>query len=330
MIIKIKKIFKIIGAAFISLLLVLILGSQTLKFIEKDKVKAKGVMVEVDGKKMHVYSEGKGEKTIVLLSGLGTVAPSIDFKPLIEEFKNDYRVVVVETFGYGFSDKTDKERSAENIVNEIREALAKASINGPYILMPHSISSVYSDYYSRKYPNEVEAVIHIDGTLTKYVYSNPSEVDKKEGLKSRILATTANLIGGDRLAYKNRFKPVECFTEEDKKNLVIMGARNPFNYAMKNELDMLVSNCNSVMALNASRNIPVLRFGAIEGISEHDKNYMKLFDDEINGLKKAKCVFLTGKHYLHYTKAKVIGDEARKFLKEVKEAQIKNKGDFNI
>lgn len=121
MLIKIKKIFKIIGAAFISLLLVLILGSQMLKFIEKDKVKANGTMVEVDGKKMHIYSEGKGEKTIVMLSGLGTVAPSIDFKPLIEEFKNDYKVVVVETFGYGFSDKTDKERSAENIVNEIRK-----------------------------------------------------------------------------------------------------------------------------------------------------------------------------------------------------------------
>lgn len=330
MFVNIKKVVKVIGAACISLLLVLMLGSQMLKFIEKDKVKAKGVMVEVDGKKMHVYSEGKGEKTIVMLSGLGTVAPSIDFKPLIEEFKNDYKVVVVETFGYGFSDKTDKERSAENIVNEIREALAKTSINGPYILMPHSISSVYSDYYSRKYPKEVEAVIHIDGTLTKYVYNNPGEVDKKEGLKSRILATTANLIGADRLAYKNRLKTIECFTEEDKKNLVIMGARNPFNYSMKNELDMLVSNCNSVMTLNASRNIPVLRFGAIEGITEHDKNYMKLFDEEINGFKKAKCVFLNGKHYLHYTKAKVIGEETRKFLNEVKEAQSRDKDDFNI
>lgn len=318
MFIKIKKVLKIIFAAIISLLIVLVLGSQMLKFIERDKVKAKGVMVEVDGKKMHVYSEGKGEKTIVMLSGLGTIAPSIDFKPLIEEFKNDYRVVLVETFGYGFSDKTDKERSAENIVNEIREALAKASINGPYILMPHSISSIYSDYYARRYPSEVEAVIHIDGTLTKYLYNNPSEVDPLEGTKSKILATAANLIGADRLAYKNRFKTLDCFTDEDKKNLVIMGARNPFSHAMSNEIKMLVNNCNSIMTLNASINTPILRIGAIQGITEEDKKYMNLVEDEIKGLKKAKCVFLNGKHYLHYTKAKVIGEETRKFLKEVK------------
>ena len=34
-----------------------------------------------------------------------------------------YKVVVVEPFGYGLSDETEKERTTENIVNEIHEAL---------------------------------------------------------------------------------------------------------------------------------------------------------------------------------------------------------------
>ena len=41
----------------------------------------------------------------------------------------------------------------------MREALQKSNIKGPYILMPHSVSGVYSMYYANKYPDEVKAII---------------------------------------------------------------------------------------------------------------------------------------------------------------------------
>lgn len=42
--------------------------------------------------------------------------------------------------------------------------------------MPHSISSIYSEYYSSKYPEEVEAVISLDGTPTVIYEDMPSFV----------------------------------------------------------------------------------------------------------------------------------------------------------
>jgi pimeloyl-ACP methyl ester carboxylesterase len=45
---------------------------------------------------------GRTAQSIVLLSGLGTPAPAVDFAPLIREL-GDYDVVVVEGFGYGYS-----------------------------------------------------------------------------------------------------------------------------------------------------------------------------------------------------------------------------------
>ncbi|MDR9796896.1 alpha/beta hydrolase [Aeribacillus pallidus] len=113
---------------------------------------------------MHVYTKGDGENTIVLLSGLGTAAPVLDFEPLVNELAKNHKVVVVESFGYGWSNVTNKERTVENIVEEIRTAL-KSNIEGPYILMPHSISGIYSMYYANAYPDEVKAVIGIDFTL---------------------------------------------------------------------------------------------------------------------------------------------------------------------
>src|SRR5690625_3821025 len=96
-----------------------------------------GELVEVDGKYMHLYTKGEGDHTIVLLSGLGTAAPTLDFEPLIHEIAKKNKVVVAELFGYGWSDIINKERTVENIVEEIRIALKKSNIRGPYILMPH-------------------------------------------------------------------------------------------------------------------------------------------------------------------------------------------------
>ncbi|MEK5325979.1 alpha/beta fold hydrolase [Aeribacillus sp. FSL M8-0254] len=68
---------------------------------------------------MHVYTKGDGENTIVLLSGLGTAAPVLDFEPLVNELAKNHKVVVVESFRYGWSNVTNKERTVENIVEEI-------------------------------------------------------------------------------------------------------------------------------------------------------------------------------------------------------------------
>src|SRR5690625_7726321 len=101
---------------------------------EQKKYLPLGELVEVNGKNMHVSTKGEGDNTIVLMSGLGTAAPTLDFEPLLNELAKNNKVVVVELFGYGWSDITSKERTVENIVKEMRIVLKKSNIQGPYIL----------------------------------------------------------------------------------------------------------------------------------------------------------------------------------------------------
>ncbi|WKA60312.1 alpha/beta hydrolase [Planococcus shenhongbingii] len=165
------KVVRIVLLAIVTVLVLWIIFNKTMTAYEKNKHPAVGQLVEVDGNNMHIYTKGKGDNTIVLLSGLGTSASVLDFEPLTNELAKNNKVVVVELFGYGWSDMTEKERTVENIVEEIRIALQKASIKGPYILMPHSISGIYSMYYANKYPEEIEAVIGIDPTLPGFNHS---------------------------------------------------------------------------------------------------------------------------------------------------------------
>lgn len=166
-----------------------------------NKIKPYGELIEVADSKMHVYSMGTGEKLIVLLPGQGVSLPSADFAPLMRKLSKKYTVVCVEYFGVGFSGETSKPRTIENYVEEIRTALSKAGFKGPYVLMPHSISSIYSEYYASKYPEEVESIISLDGTSTAYYDEMPSflryilpiaKLQQAIGLTSIIAPLTVN------------------------------------------------------------------------------------------------------------------------------------------
>lgn len=129
---------------------------------EKDLLTPLGELVEVNGHNMSVYTEGEGEKTLVFMSGSGTCSPILDFKSLYSLLSDEYKIAVVEKFGYGFSDVVDEERDIETMLCETRTALDKAGVKGPYVLCPHSMSGLDAMYWAQKYPDEVEAIIGLD------------------------------------------------------------------------------------------------------------------------------------------------------------------------
>ena len=77
---------------------------------------------------------------------------------------NGAALCYIDRAGYGFSDDTDHEMTTEYIVEDYRRALQNAGIEAPYILMPHSIGGAYANYWSSRYPDEIEAVIFVDGS----------------------------------------------------------------------------------------------------------------------------------------------------------------------
>lgn len=102
------KIFGAIVIAFALFLATVFIVNVFSNKSEEGKIKPYGQFVAVDGKNMNVLIQGEGKETVVLLPGYGTPAPALDFKPLIDELSPFYKVVVIEPFGYGLSDITEK------------------------------------------------------------------------------------------------------------------------------------------------------------------------------------------------------------------------------
>ena len=165
-----KKAVKVICAiiAILIALLLIILINHRVQLNRESALRAPlGQMVEVGGHNMCVYTEGTGKSTLVFLSGGGTCSPILDFKSLYSLISDQYRVAVVEKFGYGFSDVVDKSRDIDSILEDTRAALT-AGLTAPYVLCPHSMSGLEALYWAQKYPDEVSAIIGLDMAVPEY------------------------------------------------------------------------------------------------------------------------------------------------------------------
>ena len=120
---------------------------------------------EVDGVRIAAYVAGEGEHTVVLLRGFYNPCPTITLRTLADELAVYNRVIILDYPGCGFSDDTDKERTAENLVSEIHDALKALGEESPYILAGHQLSGLYTQLYAEKYPEEVEAIIGLDASV---------------------------------------------------------------------------------------------------------------------------------------------------------------------
>lgn len=313
-----KKILKVIGkillwmlGIIVGLLIISAVAHNTLRTIEKKENKI-GQTIKVDGKKMQAYVTGSGEKTIVLLSGLGTASPIADFMPLAERLSADYKVVILEYFGYGFSDTTKKERSNENFVNEIRTALKELEIPGPYILMPHSISGIYSMYYAEHYPNEVEAIIGIDESVP-----NQTKINKNADMSPSLeLLNTLGILrdlsylspSADDGMNKNNY-----YSAEQVKLKKMATVWNNANISVINEMNMVNTNTKDLYDVKYPKDLPVLLFLSKDTV-DTENEWLPLHEEVISNAAVQKIEILSGGHYLHWENADTIAEMTKEFI----------------
>ena len=104
-----------------------------------------GQLVTVNGHRLYVYGEGAGQPTLVFLAGSGTTAPTYDFRGLSRRLSTEYRTVVVERAGYGWSDESSASRDITTVLGETRTAL-RGSGHAPTVSQGH-LSAAETDAY---------------------------------------------------------------------------------------------------------------------------------------------------------------------------------------
>lgn len=293
----------------ISILFIFVLFHQIMLKVEEPLRAPLGQLVEVDGHKMSVYTEGTGDKTLVFLSGSDTPSPILDFKSLFSLLSDEYRIVVVERFGYGFSDIVDKPRDIATVLSETRAALAAADIDGPYVLCPHSMSGLEALYWAQQYPEEVEAIVGLDMAVPE-AYKN---------FKNNVFMNAASQLNAKTgiirlLPLLNELDCVKhgTLTEEEKKIVHALLYKNFSNRTTINELKYVSENATIVGAGEIPQ-VPMLLF------ISNDTSTTELTDATqryANTVENAKVIQLDCPHYVHDYEYNRICEEIKAFLQE--------------
>jgi pimeloyl-ACP methyl ester carboxylesterase len=275
--------------------------------LEKGNIESYGQFVSVDGKNMNVTIQGEGEETVVLLPGYGTAAPALDFKPLVDELSPFYKVVVIEPFGYGLSDVTEKERTIENIVAEIHECLQKLNIDR-YTLMGHSIAGIYGLEYVNKYEKEVNAFVGIDSSF-------PTQGGNDDEFQSEIYKLI-NKSGFYRMIMKlNSDQLLAPEVDEDTREQIrMLSLKNAFNPNIISEGENFKYNFKAAENYSFPKNLPVIFF-LVKDTTDVE-GWKVEHEEQIKHSIHGKVMEFEGEHYLHYTKSKEIVENFRSFMEE--------------
>ncbi|KUF26890.1 alpha/beta fold hydrolase [Bacillus sp. G1(2015b)] len=306
-----KKILRIMLISICTLITVMVVFLATVYFVnlisnerEKGKIEDYGQKVLVDGKQMNVLIQGDGKETIVLLPGYGTASPVLDFMPLVNELSPYYRVVVIEPFGYGLSDDTDKVRTSQNIVDEIHECLQKLNIK-KYTLMGHSIFGIYGLEYVNQYEKEVKAFVGIDNSVPKQE-TDELPVSSLQLLHQSGFYRLIVKMNPDQLVMPN-------VDDQTKDQIKMLTFRNFLDESQASEAENITNNFKNAQRLHLPKNLPVVFYLANE-TEEETPSWKPMHEDLLKNVDHGKVVTFEGGHYLHHTKSKEIAADFREFL----------------
>lgn len=273
-----------------------------------------GEMVEVNGHQMHVYTEGRGDKTLVFMSGGGTCSPTLDFKSLYSLLSDKYRIVVVEKAGYGFSDVVDIDRDIDNVLSETREALLKAKIRGPYILYPHSMAGIEALYWAQKYPDEVTAIIGLDMAVPESYEEYNINIPL---IKLSAFAANAGITRWIPGIWESDAIKYGTLTDEEKELYKAVFYRRTATKTMLNEVQQIKKNA-SIVKENGVPNVPILIFSSNGQGTGWNENEWRIFHKNyIENIQGGEMVDLNCSHYVHDIEYKKIADETKKFIKNL-------------
>jgi pimeloyl-ACP methyl ester carboxylesterase len=281
---------------------------------EKSSTAQYGDLVEVAGGEVNVVRTGtEGAQPLVLLSGLGTIAPALDFAPLIREL-DAYDVIVVEGFGYGYSDMSAPERTVKNISTEIHEALSSLDLENPYVLAGHSIAGFYTLDYANRYPSEVSAVVGIDPTVPAAkvdTVSSPGRGINVEGVLSTIGLVRTVVSIAPSLA-----DPASNdFTQAELERMRQMTIWNYGNAAVADESARVGSNAAALHGVTYPNDLPVLNLLASDSVATIP-NWLETHKNQLKNVSDHEIVEVEGPHSLQWTQSKAIAKKITEFLQE--------------
>ena len=132
-------------------------------------------LVDVGGRKIYLECKGTGSPTVILISGyrnnaeIWTTPPGPEITPVFTAVSGFTRTcaydrpgTILDATHVSRSDPVSMPRTAEAVASELHDLLDAAKIEGPYVLVAHSLGGLFARLYASTYPNDVAGLVLVD------------------------------------------------------------------------------------------------------------------------------------------------------------------------
>lgn len=226
-----------------------------------------------------------GSPTIVFESGLGT--PLNNWDGIQTRISDNYKTISYDRKGIGESPATDNPRTIENLVNDLDILLRQNKVDGPIVLVGHSIGGHIVRKYQESFPSKVVGLFLIDPT-NEYVYE---EVFKQMAPKSA---------DSMKVAWDNSYKkqPIGVYNEwKEVYNIDKIMRKNPLPTSIP--ITILVSYQENTF--NTKKTIQIRKKQSSDW--KRDKPNVKILNTSNSG------------HYIHLGEPEWVITELEAYLK---------------
>ena len=117
-------------------------------------------LIDMGGRQLYLICEGEGSPTVVMeAGGRGNSGSWRLVQPFVAGFTH---VCAYDRAGTGFSESVPPHDTAQAIADDLHTLLANAGIDGPYVLVGHSLGGHLVRAFANRYLGEVVGMVLVD------------------------------------------------------------------------------------------------------------------------------------------------------------------------
>jgi pimeloyl-ACP methyl ester carboxylesterase len=232
--------------------------------------------------------KGNGSPVVIFESGLGETLQG--WKTVQDSISKTTTTLSYDRIGLGKSSTTEKPRTLENLVTELNSFIEKEKIEGPFILVGHSLGGFIIRKFQNTYPEKVLGLIMVDPShelLFETIFaSKPKE--QAEMMRNGMNGFYANR----PIAIQNEFKELSN-AEKEMKSIILP--------------------TNIPITILASYQTPPPPFAP-----EDIKIKKELFNNWIEDAPQTKLIStVKSGHYIHYSEPIIVIESIKAMIEEV-------------
>jgi pimeloyl-ACP methyl ester carboxylesterase len=167
-----------VALGLFSILLVVLLAGASYQFFSNRRDlrlhPPPGQMIDIGGYRLHLYCTGQGLPTVVFDSGLSD--DSITWYKVQPEIAKVTRSCSYDRAGLGWSDPSPLPRTSRVVAEELHRLLKSAKIEGPFILVGHSLGGLNIRMFAALYPRDTAGMVLVDSAYPDQYKRLPVEV----------------------------------------------------------------------------------------------------------------------------------------------------------